>query len=97
MGNQPRLTPNRYSAPIASQKYGNEPTKISRGGKAESRTPPRRQAATMPSRLPSTTAMTSATPPSSRVQPICEPITSETGVGKREMEMPRSPVKTLWT
>ena len=88
MGNQPRTTPNRYSAPIASQKYGNEPMKISSGGSAESIAPPRRQAARMPSRLPTTAAITSAVPPSRRVQPIWDAMTSVTGVGKREMETP---------
>ena len=45
-GSQPRVTPNRYRAPMASQKYGNDPTKISSGGKTESRNfaaPPRCQ------------------------------------------------------
>ena len=88
MGNQPSTTPNRYRAPIASQKYGNEPMKTRSGGRAESRTPPRRQAARMPSRLPMTAAMTSAVPPSRRVQPIWLAMTSVTGVGKREMETP---------
>lgn len=68
--------------------------KTSSGGKTESRTPPRRQAARMPSRLPMTTAMTSAVPPRSRVQPIWEAMTSETGVGKRDREMPMFPVQT---
>ena len=95
-GNQPSTTPNRYSAPIASQKYGNEPMKTRIGGRAESTTPPRRQAARMPSRLPTTAAMISAVPPSRSVQPIWLAMTSVTGVGKREIETPSCPVKMLW-
>lgn len=67
--------------------------KTSSGGNTESSRPPRRQAAMMPSRLPMTTAMTRAVPPSSSVQPIWEAMTSETGVGKREMEIPMFPVQ----
>ncbi|MCY1224025.1 hypothetical protein D9M72_361670 [compost metagenome] len=95
MGNQPSVTPKRYSAPMASQKYGKEPMKIRMGGSAESMAPPRRHAARMPSRLPTTAAITSAVPPSRRVHPTCEAITSVTGVGKREMETPIWPVTML--
>ena len=31
-GNHPSVTPNTYSSPIASQKYGNEPMKMRKGG-----------------------------------------------------------------
>ena len=80
---------------MASQKYGKEPMKTSTGGRIESSTPPRRQAARMPRELPTTTAMISAVPPSSSVQPIWLAMTSVTGVGNREMETPMSPVKML--
>ena len=50
-GNQPSVTPNRYSAPMASKKYGNDPTKTRQGWKVESRKPPRRQAARMPEQV----------------------------------------------
>jgi len=39
-------------------------------------------------------AITRATPPSRTVQPIWLPMTSLTGAGKREMDTPRSPVRT---
>ena len=45
--------------------------------------------------LPMITAMISDATPSSSVQPIWLPMTSVTGVGKREIESPRLPVKTL--
>ncbi|MNU02657.1 hypothetical protein D3C72_2464330 [compost metagenome] len=69
--------------------------KMSRGGTKESRTPPRRQAARMPSTLPMTTAMISDTKPSRNVQPMTLEMTSITGVGNREIEKPRLPVK-IW-
>lgn len=64
------------------------------GGSAESKTLPRRQAARMPSRLPTMNAMISAVRPSSTVQPIWLAMTSVTGVGKREMENPMSPLNS---
>jgi hypothetical protein len=48
----------------------------------------------MPSRLPSSAAMMRAVALSSSVQPICDAMTSVTGVGNREMEMPRLPLNT---
>lgn len=79
---------------MASQKYGNEPIKMSTGGKVESTNPPRRQAAMIPRPFPMMNAKINAVPPRRRVQRICEPITSVTGDGKREIEIPMSPVKT---
>lgn len=67
------------------------------GGKTESTNPFRRQAPMTPSRLPSAKLMTKATSPSKMVQKKLVRITSVTGDGNDEIEVPKSPRSTLVT
>jgi hypothetical protein len=78
---------------MPTQKYGIAEVITSRGGAMLSVSPPCRQAARMPTPVPSVNARIVVMPTRPSVQKIAERTTWLTGSGKKNSDVPKLPVK----